>query len=133
MSPTPFVQVGRVILVTFGPDAGKLAVIVDIVDHNRVLVDGPTTGVKRQVLTFKRLSLTSIVLEKVPRAIGTGALKKKIEAQDVEGKWAATARAQKLATRATRAHLTDFDRFKVYLLKKKASALKNKVAKTVKA
>ena len=31
-----FVQVGRLVMITFGPDAGKLAVIVDVIDHQRV-------------------------------------------------------------------------------------------------
>lgn len=31
-----FVEVGRVVLVNDGPDAGKLATIVEIIDHNRV-------------------------------------------------------------------------------------------------
>lgn len=30
------VEVGRVVLINYGADAGKLAVIIDIVDHNRV-------------------------------------------------------------------------------------------------
>jgi len=30
------VEVGRVVMITYGPDAGKLAVIVDIIDHGRV-------------------------------------------------------------------------------------------------
>jgi hypothetical protein len=31
-----FVEVGRVVLVNDGPNAGKLAVIAEIIDHNRV-------------------------------------------------------------------------------------------------
>lgn len=31
-----FVEVGRVVLVNDGPSAGKLAVIAEIIDHNRV-------------------------------------------------------------------------------------------------
>lgn len=31
-----FVEVGRVVLVNDGPFAGKLAVIAEIIDHNRV-------------------------------------------------------------------------------------------------
>jgi ribosomal protein L14E/L6E/L27E len=31
-----FVQLGRVVLLSYGPDSGKLAVILDIVDSNRV-------------------------------------------------------------------------------------------------
>ncbi|KAJ3105268.1 hypothetical protein HDU97_008291 [Phlyctochytrium planicorne] len=112
-----FVEVGRVILVNYGPYAGKLAVIVDIVDHSRVLIDGPTTGVPRQVLALKRLSLTSIAI-KVPRAGGSPAIKAAIEKQDLTGKWAATAWAKKLASRAARQNTTDFDRFKLMVARK---------------
>lgn len=31
-----FAEVGRVVLIQYGPDVGKLATIVDIVDQNRV-------------------------------------------------------------------------------------------------
>ncbi len=31
-------EVGRVVMITFGPDYGKLAVIVEIIDHGRVRV-----------------------------------------------------------------------------------------------
>ena len=34
-----FVQVGRLALIVFGESADKLAVIVDIVDDKRVMVD----------------------------------------------------------------------------------------------
>jgi large subunit ribosomal protein L14e len=57
-----FIQPGRVAYVNFGKDFGKVCVIVEIVDHNRVLVDGPTTGFPRLVYPIKRLSLTSINL-----------------------------------------------------------------------
>lgn len=33
---TRFAQVGRVVVITYGPDAGKYAVIVDIIDQSRV-------------------------------------------------------------------------------------------------
>ena len=56
---TRFVEVGRVAYVSYGPEFGKLCTIVDIIDGNRVrslfpwlniqvLVEGPSTGVKRQ-------------------------------------------------------------------------------------
>ena len=54
-------------MITYGPDYGKLAVIVEIIDHGRVLVEGPTTGVERQSINFKRCNLTDIVLNKIPR------------------------------------------------------------------
>lgn len=51
---------GRLALITFGPCAGKMCTIVDIVDQKRVVVDGPEsiTGVKRHMMPVKRLSLT---------------------------------------------------------------------------
>ncbi|KAI8616905.1 ribosomal protein L14-domain-containing protein [Chytriomyces sp. MP71] len=112
-----YVEVGRVVLVNYGPDAGKLAVIVDIVDHARALVDGPTTGVTRQVLSFKRLALTDIVV-KVPRTAGTVATKKALEAQDLAGQWAKSSWSKKLAAREARQNLSDFDRFKLMVSRK---------------
>ncbi|KAJ3093414.1 60S ribosomal protein L14, partial [Physocladia obscura] len=135
---TRFVEVGRVVLLNHGPDAGKIAVIVDIVDHGRVcsycvvtvdsnesdnetneqaLVDGPTTGAARQVVSFKRVSLTDIVVD-VPRTAGTVAVKKALTTQDLTGKWAASAWAKKLAVRDIRKNLSDFDRFKILIAKK---------------
>ncbi|KAJ3187561.1 hypothetical protein HK101_009363 [Irineochytrium annulatum] len=112
-----FVEVGRVVLVNYGPDAGKLAIIVDIVDHSRVLVDGPTTGVSRQVLSFKRLSLTDIVVP-LPRSIGTTSVKKVLEKEDIAAKFGQTGWAKRLAARKIRTNLTDFDRFKLMVAKK---------------
>jgi large subunit ribosomal protein L14e len=59
---TRFVEIGRVAFVNFGPEEGKLVVIVDIVDFTAALVDGPSTGVEKQIMPFKRLSLTEYVL-----------------------------------------------------------------------
>jgi hypothetical protein len=33
---TRFVEIGRVALINYGPDAGKLCTIIDIIDSNRV-------------------------------------------------------------------------------------------------
>ncbi|CEG70354.1 Putative 60S ribosomal protein L14 [Rhizopus microsporus] len=113
------VEVGRVVLVNHGADAGKLAVIIDIVDHNRALIDGPTTGVARQALSFRRMVLTPIVLKNLPRNIGQGALKKAIEKADVVAAWNKTAWAKKIEQRKIRASLSDFDRFKLRKLQNK--------------
>ncbi|CAO3701276.1 unnamed protein product [Rhizopus stolonifer] len=123
------VEVGRVVLVNHGADAGKLAVIIDIVDHNRALIDGPTTGVTRKAFSFTRLVLTPIVIKNLPRAVGQAALKKALAKNDVAAAWAKTAWSQKIEQRKVRASLTDFDRFKVNKLKNKrrfalASAVK---------
>ncbi|KAJ3056690.1 60S ribosomal protein L14 [Rhizophlyctis rosea] len=113
-----FVEVGRVVLITYGPDAGKLAVIVDIIDHSRVLVDGPTTGVERQAISFKRATLTDLKV-KVPRTLGTPALAKALEKQDLAGQWKKTAWAKKIESRTLRAQSSDFDRFKLMIARRK--------------
>ena len=57
-----FVEIGRVVLISYGPDAGKVATIVDVIDQNRVLLDGPEklTGVHRHELNIKRITLTDL-------------------------------------------------------------------------
>ena len=64
MSFTRFVEVGRVALITYGPDTGKLCTIVNIIDHNRVLVDGPenVTGCHRHQISVKRIMLTDLTV-----------------------------------------------------------------------
>ena len=42
-------EIGRVAYVNAGPEAGKIVAIVNVIDQNRVLIDGPTSGVRRQV------------------------------------------------------------------------------------
>ncbi|KAL7751333.1 hypothetical protein RI367_003193 [Sorochytrium milnesiophthora] len=119
VASTRFVQLGRVVLVTFGPDQGKIAVIAEIIDHNRVLIDGPTTGVKRQPINFARIALTPLVVTRLPRGAKSNTVKKMVEAQGIVDKWTASSWGKKLAVRARRAQLTDFDRFKVMVLKKR--------------
>lgn len=62
MGFTRFVEIGRVGLISYGPNTGKLCTIVNVIDHNRVLVDGPeaVTGVCRHELNLKRLMLTDL-------------------------------------------------------------------------
>jgi large subunit ribosomal protein L14e len=124
------VEVGRVVLINHGADAGKLAVIVDIIDHNRALIDGPTTGVARQAFPYRRLVLTPIVLKKLPRSVGQSALKKALEKSDVVAAWNKTAWAKKIEQRKIRTSLSDFDRFKLNKLKNKRRFA---LASTVKA
>ncbi|CDH57337.1 60s ribosomal protein l14 [Lichtheimia corymbifera JMRC:FSU:9682] len=109
------VEVGRVVLL----NNNKLAVIIDIVDHKRVLIDGPTTGVARQAWTLRHLTLTNLVVKGLPRNAGQSTVKKCLEKNDTLNTWAKSAWAQKLAQRQVRANLSDFDRFKVQKLKNK--------------
>ena len=119
-----FIEVGRVIRPTssLSEDKGKLAVVVEILDHNRVVVDGPTTGVKRQVLTLRRLELTSIKIA-IPRGVRAKALTKAIEKEDIVGQWNKTSKAKKEAHKKRMSGMNDFERFKHMLINKKRNAI----------
>jgi large subunit ribosomal protein L14e len=69
------------------------------------LVDGPTTGVKRQAISFKRATLTPLVLEGIPRGVGSASLTKLVEAQDIAGKFAQTAWAKKVSQFTRNCHV----------------------------
>ncbi|CAP67538.1 uncharacterized protein PODANS_1_14350 [Podospora anserina S mat+] len=112
------VEVGRVLKL----ESGSLAAIVEIIDHKRALVDGPSSNEKlvtpRGEVSFANTLLTPIVIDKLPRGARTGTVKKAWEAAGVDAKWAATNWAKKQEKQEKRQALTDFDRFKVMRLKK---------------
>ena len=58
-----FVEVGRVIIVNYGPLVGKLAVIVDILTTTKVLVQGLKGGIRRQELSLRRVTLTDYKID----------------------------------------------------------------------
>merc|ERR1712244_164631 len=55
-----FISIGSVAVLQDGPCKGKIAAIVDVIDQNRVLVDGPCSEVPRQEYKIKSLHLTPI-------------------------------------------------------------------------
>merc|ERR1712167_281580 len=112
-----FIQNGRVCLINYGPDSGKLVCVVDVIDGEKALVYGPTSGVARQIIGYKRLSLTDIKIE-LGRGARAGTVQKLWEKSDVEGKWAATSWGKKLAARNAKASSNDFERFQKMVQKK---------------
>jgi large subunit ribosomal protein L14e len=107
-------------MIAYGPDEGKLCVIVDVVEQTRALVDGPCSGVKRQAISFKWLALTSIVIKIAPSQ-RSGGIRKAWEKADVNGQWEKTAWAKRLADKERRRSMTDFDRFKLKIAKQMVS------------
>merc|ERR1712072_324409 len=128
MPYSKFVEIGRVVLICQGPETGKLAVVVDVIDQNRALVDGPLsiTGVHRHAVNFKQIMLTSFKVD-ITRSCKEAAVAKAFKAADISGKWSKSAWAKKLENRA---NLSDFDRFKVMVARKKRSTvIKKELAK----
>merc|ERR1711872_657131 len=104
------VEIGRVALIAYGDDKGKLCVITDVIDKNRALVDGPCSGVLKKDLNFKALHLTPFKVKIGPSA-RTGTVRKAWEKEDVSKKWQETTWAKKIAAKERRAELSDFERF----------------------
>uniref|UniRef100_A0A2K6GCP1 Large ribosomal subunit protein eL14 n=1 Tax=Propithecus coquereli TaxID=379532 RepID=A0A2K6GCP1_PROCO len=128
-----FVEVGRVAYVSFGPHAGKLVAIVDVIDQNRALVDGPCTQVRRQAMPFKCVQLTDFIL-KFPHSALQKYVRQAWQKADVNTKWAATRWAKKIEARERKAKMMDFDHFKVMKAKKMRNRIiKNEVKKLQKA
>jgi len=129
-----FVEVGRVVLLKSGPHAGRVAVIAEIIDHNRAIIDGPTTSVPRQSYTYKNLTLTPLTLTGLPRGAGSGVIKKLLEKQGTIAKWEGSAWARNRASTEKRRSLNDFSRFNVMLAKKaRRDVVRKAVSKARKA
>lgn len=124
-----FVEVGRVALVNFGEDCGKLVTILDIVDSNQVLCDG--TNFTRKLVPIKRLSLTDHKV-KIPRNARQKTIAKAFAKAKVAEKWSQSAWAKKLDAQKKRAEMSDFERFKVMLARKTRSAHIKKELATLK-
>jgi large subunit ribosomal protein L14e len=122
-------QVGRVVLVNFGPHKNKLAVVVDIVDQNKCLIDGGTLGI-RQMISYSRIALTDFVVT-IERNAAPKEITKAWTEADITTKWEATSWAKKLSSKVKRANLNDFDRFKVMVAKKQKSEIIRKKLSTM--
>ena len=128
------VNLGRVVLVNYGPLSGKLAVIVDIVNSTKVVIDGPTLGVPRNVISNKRLTLTKFSIPEVTPETSSKDLEKLVAAFKVTERFEKTGLGQKIKKQDRRAKLTDFERFKVYTLKRQLGrAVRTQVNKSRKA
>lgn len=96
------------------------------VTNMQVLVDGPSKtegrAVPRSAIPLSAVSLTPFVINKLPKAAGTGAVAKLWEKDEIDKKWSESSWANKRGQQERRRNLTDFERFKVMRLKKQVSA-----------
>ena len=125
-----FVEVGRVIIINYGPYTGKLAVIVDVLTTTKVLVQGVKGGVRRQELSLNRVTLTDEKIN-ITRNAKKDAVAKALEESKVEEKIKKSKLGQKVELRQKRANLTDFDRFKVMRLRQKRAVLRHLAVKGI--
>ena len=126
-----FVEVGRVIVINYGPLAGKLAVIVDILTTTKVIIQGLKGGVRRQELSLRRVTLTDYKIN-IKRGAKREEVFKAIDEYKLDEKFKNTIFAKKCQLRQKRANLTDFDRFKVMRLRQKRAVLRHMATKGLK-
>ena len=132
------VEVGRVVVINGDhPYDGRLAAIVEIIDHKRVLVEGPSSdpelAVPRQSVPLTKCLLSQLTVEGLNRGARHASLKKQWESSGIDAKWKETNWAKKRDQIARRKALTDFDRFKVLRLKKQRRFEERKALAKVKA
>ncbi|XP_055624617.1 60S ribosomal protein L14-like [Toxorhynchites rutilus septentrionalis] len=114
MTFTRFVETGRVAKCASGKYKGRLVAIVNVIDQNRVLIDGPITGVPRQQYPVNHLHLTKYRV-KFPYTAKTKVVRKALEAFNLKEKFSSTRWNERAVAKAKRCNLTDFDRFKLRL------------------
>lgn len=118
MNSEILVQVGRVVMITAGKDANKLAVILDILNQNNVLISNPTSGVERQLIHTNKIRLTKFRISSVLRNQRESKLSKKIQEYKLVEKFGETKLGKVVKQSSIRKNLSDFDRFKVMVLKR---------------
>jgi len=129
MSTKHFVEIGRVALITHGPQRGRIAAIVNIIDQNRALIDGPLTGVKRRSAMFKTLRMTKLKLPNIQFNAPTKQIVTEWKKNKIQTQWHSTKMYQQIKSMRLKRKMTDYDRFKLYKAKQ---ALNRMVALKVK-
>lgn len=126
------VEIGRIGYISYGRNGGKPVAIVDVIDQNRALVDGPCSKVARQPIRFKRLRLTKFKLN-FDHSAPTKVVKKQWEENDISKKWAESYQFKQLLADKRRKDLSDLGRFKVYKLKQKLNKIVNAKVSQIKS
>uniref|UniRef100_A0AAG5DEL0 Large ribosomal subunit protein eL14 n=1 Tax=Anopheles atroparvus TaxID=41427 RepID=A0AAG5DEL0_ANOAO len=112
-----FVETGRVAKCAVGKYKGRLVCIVNVIDQNRVLIDGPTSGVPRQQYSVNHLHLTKFRV-RFPFTAKTRAVRAALEDFKLKEKFDETRWRERAVAKAKRFHMNDFDRFKLRLARR---------------
>ena len=117
-----FVQTGRIAKCSSGSLKGRIVAIVDVIDQNRVLIDGPLSKVPRQEYRLSNLHLTKHRI-KFPYHAPTRVVRKAWEASNLKEEWKKSAWSVAGRNICKRTHLNDFERFKLRYAKRQRNKL----------
>jgi len=78
------IEVGRIVVKTRGREAGRKAVVVEIVDNNFVIVTGPksVTGVKRRKVNINHIEPTDKKVD-IPKGADDKTVEDKLKAENL--------------------------------------------------
>ncbi|XP_052859793.1 60S ribosomal protein L14 [Anopheles cruzii] len=117
-----FVETGRVAKCAVGKLKGRLVCIVNVIDQNRVLIDGPTSGVPRQQYPVNHLHLTKFRV-RFPYTAKTRTIRLALEKSKVKEKFDESIWKERAVAKYRRFNMTDFDRFKLRLARTERNKL----------
>ncbi|KAF2367588.1 Ribosomal protein L14e domain [Trinorchestia longiramus] len=115
---TKYVELGRVVDITRGKCKGHQGVIVNIIDSNRLLVEGP--GLVRQEVKLKDARLTKFKL-KINLEMPSKALKERWEKAHIDFRFKRLPYVKRVEKFNRRAKITDYNAFKVAEANRKCS------------
>ena len=88
----------------------------------QVLVDGPCTGVRRQVINLKNVHITGLRI-RIPHTASTPMVRAQWESRHVSETWESSRWCKNLRAKQRSESLTDFERFKLWKLRKARTAI----------
>ena len=118
MVSSNYVRVGRLVRVLRGPRTNQVAVISDIIDANRILVENPTeSNMKRHVQNMKNIEPLKFMV-KIGKNAKTAEIKAAMEKSTILAKWNKTTKAKKMAAGKALEESTDFERYQLRVAKR---------------
>lgn len=119
MNQEILLQKGRIVYINFGKESQKYAVMSDFVNTKKVIIDSPINQIKRQVISIKRIEPTKYNIKDFDNSKNiqtfSERFNKAVALLQQNGK------GKQLRNQELRRNLSDFDRFKVLVLKRKLS------------
>lgn len=117
MNTEVLVQIGRIVYINYGADTQKLAIVRDFINTKKIIIDSPNGSVLRQVISIKRVEPTRYILKGFTNDCDIKTFESKfLEASELFFK---TGKGKAIRKQELRKNLSDFDRFKVMVLRRK--------------
>ena len=113
-----YIKAGRLVRILRGPRSNKVAVIKDIIDANRVLVENPEDkSVWTHVQNMKNIEPLKFSVP-ITRGASTKQIAAALAEKKVLAKWSATKKAKAISAEQALENSTDFERYQLRVAKR---------------